>query len=314
MQHNGMIAIALLLLVILLAVAGCGSNTGKLDMNNQAFFAVTDATGKQVIVEKKPERIVVLSTSILDLLYAVDGKAVGRPNSKNAILPAGAEKAEEIGYVYNVNMEKVMGLKPDVVIAVQGMHEKLVPMLESNHIPVLILKYRTLEDTYNTLRILAKLSGTQEKGEAVISAMQAKIQSIVQNFSKDKPRKIVVLHATAKDVTVELPQTTAGSVAKLLGMMNIAEGEQAINAENDMTPFSLEKIVQEDPDDIFVVTMGKIDEIKDHMNQEMASSPAWSSLRAVKNQRVHYLPQDLFLLNPGIKMPEAVDYMAKEVR
>ena len=43
----------------------------------------------------------------------------------------------------------------------------------------------------------------------------------------------------------------------------------------------------------------------------MTENPAWQTVDAVKNGRVYYLPQDLFLLSPGIHYPDAVETMAK---
>ena len=313
-HHNTWIGILLIAIICSLVLAGCSSVGQNQATADTKFLSVTDAAGNTVEVAKKPERIVVLSTSILDLLYAVDGKAIGRPSSKTSPAPEGAKDLPEIGYVYNINAEKVVSLQPDLIIGVQGMHEKLVPVFESNHIPVVLIKYRTLDDTYETLRLLAKLSGTQEKAESVIQHMQEDIQHTVDSFSQEKRYKVAILHGTAKDVTVELPSTTAGSIAKSLHMINIAEGSTAINPEGDVVSFSLEKIVQEDPDDIFVVTMGDINEIKKNMNANFETNPAWNSLRAVKQHNIYYLPQELFLLNPGIKMPEAVRYMASHVQ
>ena len=53
--------------------------------------------------------------------------------------------------------------------------------------------------------------------------------------------------------------------------------------------------------------MGKSKDISKKMDEQMRNNPAWSSLDAVKNDRVYFLPSDLFLLNPGIKTPEAMN-------
>ena len=56
-----------------------------------------------------------------------------------------------------------------------------------------------------------------------------------------------------------------------------------------------------------------MDEIKGNMDQLMKSNPAWQTIPAVRDGRVYYLPQELFLLSPGIHYPEAVETMAKLV-
>ena len=57
--------------------------------------------------------------------------------------------------------------------------------------------------------------------------------------------------------------------------------------------------------------MGKMEEIKKNMEKTIAESPAWQSIPAIKQGKLYYLPQDLFLLSPGIHYPEAFEMMAK---
>ena len=128
-------ATAILLLAAVLA-AGCGmppTRTAPGDGAQAGYLTLTDDAGRSVVLQHKPERIVVLAPSFLDLLYAVGGKAAGRPssNSKAAALSPQMQDIPEVGLVYNINVEKVVALQPDLVIAMQGMHDKLVPVLES---------------------------------------------------------------------------------------------------------------------------------------------------------------------------------------
>lgn len=291
-------------------LTGCFANTKSTSSQTPGYLAVVDDTDRTITLQKKPEKIVVLSTSFLDLLYAVDGKAVGRPSSKTSSVPPTAQDVPEVGYVYNIDLEKVTSLQPDLVIGVQGMHEKLIPILESSHIPVLILKYKTLEDTVKTIRMLANIVGTQSKAEQAIQKMQTVVQEVTAKLPADKITKVAILHATAKSVTVELDTTIAGSIAKTLHLVNIAAGTAPINGDNDTIPYSLEKMVDSDPDVLLVVTMGDTVEIKNQMKTTIESNPAWASLRAVQQKKVYFLPSDLFLLNPGLKLPDAVESMA----
>ena len=144
-----------IILLMSFIAAGCSSNKSETSRDPNAasaYMTIKDNAGRTVTISKKPERIVLLSTSFVDLLYSVDGKAAGRPNSKTDSIPNLALSVPEVGFVYNINLEKVAALKPDLVVGVQGMHEKLVPGLESSHIPVIILRYKTIQDTYETIR------------------------------------------------------------------------------------------------------------------------------------------------------------------
>ncbi len=302
-----------LLIAAALLLTGCG--TGKQAAPEAAkqasYLAIKDDAGRVVVLPHKPDKIVVLSTSFLDLLYAVDGKAAGRPNSKTSAVPQQARAVPEVGYVYNVSLEKVVALQPDLVIAVQGMHEKLVPVLESGNIPVVLLRFKTYDDTLAKIKLFGDIAGTPEKAQAVTRDMQARLKAITDKLP-GRTTKIAILHATAKSVTVELDNSVAGSMAMMLKLHNVAAGAQPLEAGADTTPYSLEKLVESDPDMIFVVTMGDAAEVGKRMQADVASNPAWSSLRAVRDKKVAFLPSDLFLLNPGLRLPEAAEYMARQ--
>ncbi|MEG6585140.1 ABC transporter substrate-binding protein [Dendrosporobacter sp. 1207_IL3150] len=304
-----LLAVCLTLIVVILT--GCGRTEAPAAKNDQkSFLTVTDDAGRTVSLEKKPERIVVLSTSFLELLYAVDGKAVGRPSSKTSELPAAALDAAEVGYVYNINIEKVVALQPDLVIAFQGIHDKLLPVLESNKVPVILVRMKTYQDINDKVKLFGVIAGTESKGNLASQEIDAKINTILAKVPA-KEKSVVILHATAKSVTVELENSIAGSVAKMLKLKNVAAGSKALESDQDATPYSLEKLVESNPDKIFIVTMGQSAEVEKRMKADVESNPAWSALDAVKNQQVYFLPQEFFLLNPGLKYPDAVEYMAK---
>ena len=306
------IACLCIALLIVLA-AGCGKQAKSEPPGSAktgAYLTVVDDAGRTVPLIKKPERIVVLSTSFLELLYAVDGQAVGRPSSKTADIPERANAVPEVGFVYNVNMEKVLSLQPDLVIAFQGINDKLVPLLESSNIPVLLLKVKSFEDVTAKIKLFSEIAGTQDKGNALVSHMNDRMAAIISKLPAD-PKKVAILHATAKSVTLELDTSIAGDIAKRLKLHNVAAGSRPLDADMDATPYSLEKLVEQDPDYILVVTMGRIADIEKRMKADVASSPAWATLRSVRAGRIIFLPQDLFQLQPGTRMPEAMEHMAK---
>lgn len=283
------------------------------DASQAAYLTINDDAGRSVVLQNKPQKIVVLAPSFLELLYAVDGKAVGRPSSASkSAVPEKAQNVTEIGFVYNINIEKVVSLQPDLVVAMQGTHDKLIPVLESNHIPVIVLRYKTYDDIFDKIGLFGYIVGTKEKAQALTNEMKGKLKGLIDKLP-DKNTKVAILHATSKSVSLELENSVAGNTAKLLRLQNVAAGSKPLNNGSDATPYSLEKLVENDPDIIFVVTMGNAAEIEKTMRDDVESNPAWSSLRAVRDKKVIFLPSDLFLLNPGLRMPEATQYMAKLV-
>jgi len=303
-----------ILSVMSLIFTGCASQSQDKAITKSSgdYLQMTDDAGRSVVLPKKPQRIVVLSTSYLDVLYGIGGKAVGRPSSKTPQTFPASQDLPEVGFVYNVNSEQVLALQPDLVIGFQGIHDKLVPILESSKIPVMILKMKTYDDILAKVKLFGDIAGTQEQAQSLLTEMQTKINGVTAKLPAQS-KKVVILHATAKNVTVELENTIAGNVANILKIKNIAAGSTPMVGDGEVTPYSLEKLVEGDADAILVVTMGNMTEIEKRMKADIESNPAWNGLRAVKTGKVFFLPGELFQLNPGIRFHESVEYMAKVV-
>lgn len=301
------------LFVVLLS--GCAGKNQAVPLQDKimtSYLTIHDDAQRVILLEKKPERIVVLSSSFLELLYAVDGQAVGRPSSRTADIPTKAKELPEVGFVYNVNLEKVIALQPDLVIGFQGIHEKLVPLLASSKIPVVLLKMKSYDDVINKTKLFGEITGNKTKAAERITAMDERVKAISEKLPVAS-KKVAILHATAKSVTLELESSIAGDIAKMLKIRNVAAGSKPLDSDMDSTPYSLEKLVEQDPDVILVVTMGQSGEIENRLKADVESNPAWSTLRAVKEKKVLFLPPELFLLHPGVQIADAVEYMAKAV-
>ena len=304
---------AIFCIFALAATLGCGGGGTPPEQkkeNAAAFATIKDDLGREVTLAKKPERIVVTSASFLEPLHAVGGDVVGRPDSKST--PDWAKDKTSIGRVYNVDLEKLLACAPDLVIANKGMNEKLLQPLEINKIPCVVVDMKNYEEVKNEVRIFSQITGEKEKGDALIASMDEKIKAVAERLPKKKLR-VAILHSTAQGLSVQLDTSIAGSTAKMLGFENVASGMKALEGNPDAAPYSIETLVEQNPEIIFVTSMGKIDEVKRGMEETIALNPAWQTIPAVKNGKMFYLSQEHFLLSPGIEYPAAVEEMAKQV-
>ena len=298
------------MLAMAMLLAGCGQEKTPQAANTVNFAVVTDDLGRTVELKEKPARIVVTSASFLEPLESVGGAdlVVGRPDSKTK-MPDYAKDIASVGKVYQIDTEKVLACQPDLVIINKGMNEKLVDALEANGIKTLVLDMKSYEDVKREVATLAEVTGNPEKGQQLIHDMDDKIAA-VKNSMPQGTRRVSIIHSTNQGLTVQLDGSIAGSVAKMLGWENVASGSKPLEKNPDAAPYSMETLVAQNPEIIFVTSMGKLEAIKASMEETM-QGPAWQSIPAVKNKQVYYLPQELFLLSPGIHYPEAVATMAK---
>ena len=301
--------LTVLLIAATLALTACGLPAA--DEERGSYSSITDDNGRTVLFDKKPERIVVTSASFLEPLYAVGGSVVGRPESKTKVPPE-AKEVPRIGRVYQIDAEKVIALKPDLVILNKGMNEKLIDTLNANYIKTLVLDMKSYEDVKREIGIFAALTGEKEKGEALVQKMDADIDAVRTSIPQEKKR-VAIIHSTGQGLSVQLDGSIAGSIVNMLGWENTAAGMPALDKNPDAAPYSMETLVAQNPDIIFVTSMGEEAEIRASMEAMFAESPAWQSVTAIRDGRVYYLPQEMFLFSPGIEYPAAVKYMARLV-
>ena len=295
------------LVMIVLALAGCGKSTSS----SSATTKELTFNGQTYTVPKDPQKIAVLSNSILSMLYAVDGKAISRVSTTDK-LPPEIEALPVLGQTANINMEQLLGLNPDVVLGLENQHKKYEAQLQSSKIPAVLINYDGIKDNVPLLTFLGELTNHQDKAKTVIATYENNIAKVKDSVKSQQPARVAVLRATGKGVTAETDAAITASMVKELGMTNVVSAHLDKTTTDKTVPYSLETLAADNPDIIFVVTMGKEEEITKSMKKAMTDNPAWANLKAVQNNRVIYLPSKLFLLNPGLQTPEAMARLVKE--
>ena len=295
------------LVMIVLALAGCGKSTSS----SSATTKELTYNGQTYTVPKDPQKIAVLSNSVLSMLYAVDGKAISRVSTTDS-LPPEIEALPVLGQTANINMEQLLGLNPDLVLGLENQHKKYESQLQSSKIPTVLINYDGIKDNVPLIKFLGALTNHEDKATTLANTYESNVNKVKDAVKAQQPARIAVLRATGKGVTAETDAAITASMVKDLGMTNVVSAHLDKTTTDKTVPYSLETLAADNPDIIFVVTMGKEEEITKAMKKAMTDNPAWANLKAVQNNRVVYLPSKLFLLNPGLQTPEAMARLVQE--
>lgn len=271
-----------------------------------------DGRGEKVTLNKKPERVVVLFNSYLDIWMKNGGSVVGKlEDSVGQDVILGTESAEIVGALGAISLEKVLEVKPDLVILVstQKSQMELVPALEQNNIPFIALEYYAKEDYFKLARLFSALNEREDLYKENVVDVDKEINNILEKSPKDEHHKVLIMMASAKSVTARDSSSYVGEMLKDLHTVNIADlSNDALSDTN----FSIEKILEEDPDFIFVQTTGNdMEKVMERMKADVESNPAWSSLSAVKNDRYIILPKDLYMFKANHRYVEAYKGLAE---
>jgi iron complex transport system substrate-binding protein len=252
-----------------------------------------------------PERTVSLYASFTDLWLEAGGSLVGTVDSST--LPDAASEIPKLG-TGTPNVEDILSYEPDFVILSDGRsaHHELADVLEQSGVHFLFIDYNNFDECMSTYEIFCQLTDRMDLYEAEGNAMEAEIASLTK-AQEGTEFTYLLLFASSKSVTTK-DDNIASEIINAMGGKNIAE-DGAV-ADEESKQFSMEKILELDPDYIFVQTMGTVEKAEARLEADVLSNPAWQGLTAVQEDRYLYVPKDLFLYKPNMKYPDAYQYMA----
>ena len=288
-----------------LLLGGCGSAAPGEGMT------FTDDTGAAVTAPYKPQKVAVLTSSLADLwitaggaVHITVGETLERGLLEEAVLvDAGAGKT--------VDLERLISERPELVICSAELagQQECAEALRAAGIPVAAFSVETFEDYLRVLKTATQILMTPERYETYGEALRLEVEALIAS-------------AEAKEVTPRILFVRAGSSARYtkaktaedhfvcvmlkdLGTENIAEKAPVL-----LEGLSTEEVLLSDPDAILFTTMG--DEAAGTAYMEsLLADPVWSTLRAVREGRVHQLPKDLFQYKPNSRWPEAYAYLTE---
>ena len=279
--------LAFMAVLVVLVLAACGSNGAPQASPTQAaappaepFPVTVESAGAPVTIATRPERIVSLSPTATESLFAIHAgdQVVAVDDQSN--YPAEAPHSKLSGYQPNV--EAIAGYRPDLVVAAFD-PSGLVKGLRKLGIPVLLQPAATnLDEAYAEIEALGLATGHEPGAKAVVKRMRARIAELVASASAGK--SIVVYHELGPDYFSATSKTFIGSIYKLLGAENIADG--AGGKAPDYPQLSAEYILSANPD-VIVLSDTKC---CGQSPETVAGRPGWSKIAAVRNG--HVIPVD----------------------
>jgi iron complex transport system substrate-binding protein len=269
-----------------LVVVACGDArpAGVSPAATGSFPVTIAATNGAVTIPAKPARIVSLSPTSTEILFAIGAgeQVVAVDDQSN--YPATAPKTTLSGYTPNV--EAIASYRPDLVMFANDTGG-LVASLGKLSITVLLQPAATtIEDTYTQINQLGQATGRIGAAKALVAKMRNDISSIVASaaISGETP---TYYHELSSDYFSVTSKTFIGSIYTLLGLRNIAD--PADKQSNGYPQLSPEFIIQADPDLIFLADTKCCGQTA----TTVAARPGWNGMTAVKSSGVVELDDDV---------------------
>ena len=308
------IAVIVCLTMMLSILTACSSGEST---QNENIVMFTDALGREVTVSKEPQRVATLIGSFADVWMLAGGSVCA--TAEDAWEDFGLElpNAVNIGGAHSPNLELIFSANPDFVIASASTSSnvEMLETLETAGITVAYFDVDNFEDYLAMLNICTDITGRKDLYERNGLELQSQIETIklemLEQPLTEEQKTVLLLRAHSGSVKAKGSEgTILGEMLADLGCINIADSDTSL-----LEALSVESIIRQEPYRIFVVTMGNdTQKAMDNFYQMMEENPAWGTLAAVTDGRVHIMDRKLFNSKPNADWAESYEKLSKILR
>ncbi|MBR6114647.1 MAG: ABC transporter substrate-binding protein [Oscillospiraceae bacterium] len=304
--------IALVLaLTMLLALCACGGGTSAAPetttepvsataaptaepVKAEPVAVFTDMTGREIALEKYPERIVALTASCCEILYAVGAGDLLVARGTYCDYPEQVLELPTLGSGSDTNLEDVIGMEPDMVlIDTMAQTEEQIAALEAAGIAVVVTTERGIDGIYEAVRLIGRAVDHADEAETVITDMQTRLADLAAKAEAmeipEEERPSIYFEVTPPYFGYGIWAAGEGSfmdeLCGILGLRNIfADAPQ-------WAQVSEEQVIEANPDYIVTITMYYGEEYES-AEAEIMARPGWENIPAVQNGAILLFAHD----------------------
>lgn len=259
-------------------------------------LTVTDSNGETVTIPAEPQKIVSVAPNLTELVYELGAGDLLIARSDYCDYPSEVSEVESVGTIFAPDMEKMVSLEPDLVLASTHFDGESAAKIQELSIPALTLfEENSMEGVYTMIETLGQVLNRSEQAADCVETMKTEIDGVAEKVKDAAPPTVyyAVDFGENGDFTAG-GDTFAGTMIALAGGDNIAK---------DVSGWSitLEQIIEKDPS---IILIGEA------MKDDFISHPNYSGLTAVKEGRVYGIDNNL-LDRQGYRNAEGVRALAE---
>ena len=230
--------------------------------------------------EPSAERIISLGPVLTEEIYLLGGKEKLVGVTTYCTRPEAAKLKERVGSIQDINIEKVVALKPDIVLSTVLTDPRAKAKLRSLGIKVVdVPNARDFNGVCEVFRIVGQILGREKAAEGIITDARQKVAALT-SMQKDVKKVSVFVQVWVN------PLVTIGQGAFVNDLINMAGGMNIV-AEEGYLQYSREMVLKRDPDVILISSMG-FDGAREKVNWER-----FKSLKAVTEKRINVVDEYL---------------------
>ncbi|MBN1101916.1 MAG: ABC transporter substrate-binding protein [Deltaproteobacteria bacterium] len=243
------------------------------------FLFVSRTSGTALAEEEIPQRIISLGPSLTEIIYLLGAEERLIANTVYCNSPPAARQKTKIGTVVQASTERILSLRPDLVLAIPLSRKNQLKSIED--LGIRVARFKTpqgFDAICNQVLELGRIVGREEKARLVVYTMREEVKAIRER-TRDLTRKRVFVQIGARPLYTVTRDSFVNDFIRFAGGINIAFHESS-------GIYSREKVLLGDPEVIIIASMGIAGE------KEKAIWTRYPSISAVKANNIHVVEAD----------------------
>lgn len=245
---------------------------------------LVDETGRHINAPVYPRRIVSLAPEITEILFALglEKEVAGVTLFSN--YPEAARTKPKVGSYINLSLEKILALRPDLVIGTtNGNPKEAVSKLEKAGIPVYVTNPEKFSDIFRMIVNIGKITGREAAARQIVGEMKSKAERIAASTASCRKPKVFVQLDSNPIISVG-GNTIYSELISMAGGVNIAD-----HVPVKYPRYSMESLIKAQPEVILLSSMNG----KTSRRAALEYWIRWKQIPAVRNQRIYLIDSDL---------------------
>ena len=271
MKKTIALIIAVVMVFALCSCSGSGSGSGAVK--------ITDMAGHEISLDKPAEKIVALTASDCEILYAIGcgDKLVGR--GEYCDYPPEVFDVPSVQSGYETNIEQIIALKPDVLLmSTMAQTEEQRDQLEKAGVHVVVSDAQDIAGVYTAIDMIGTLMGKKDEAKSIVDSMKASFDEIQKNKVTEGQTVYFEVSPLEYGLWTAGKGTFMNEIAEMMGLKNCFDDVDGWAA------ISEEQVLERNPDYIVTITMyfgeGPTPE------EEICARAGWENVTAVKNNAI----------------------------
>jgi iron complex transport system substrate-binding protein len=258
-----------------------------------AFVQAADARDRSVGIPEPLDtsRIVSIGGAVTEILYALgEERRIVGVDTTSLYPPAAQKEKPSVGYMRQLSAEGVLGLRPSLILAVEGSGPKeTVAVLQAAGVPLVVVpESHTGEGIVEKIRIVSQAVGAQRRGECLIARVQADLAALRRiEAGIEKPMRVLFVLSFVNGRAM-----VGGSATAANGIIRIAGAVNSVTSYDGYKPVSAEAIIAAKPDVILAMDRagpGTVNAETVFANPAFAATPAGSGRRFIAMDALYLL-------------------------